>query len=337
MITYQDAGVDIQKGTDAVSRIKKHVATTYNKHVLTHIGGFGSAFSIKDIVNQYQHPVLVQSMDGVGTKTIVARMANQFYGLGHDLLSACANDIVVMGAKPLTLLDYLASANLDGDVIESMIHGLSDACKENDVALVGGEMAQMPDTYLQNEWDFVGIVTGIVEKDRIITGEKIQAGDVVIAFTSNGLHTNGFSLARKLLFETAKIDIKDVSHDLLTPHINYTKPVHDLLNHQIDIHGMAHITGGGIWDNIPRVLPENVSVEIQKNSWPMPSIFKKLVEIGNLDEQTAYHTFNMGIGLVMILSEKEWEKARPILNHYKNFQACRVGTVVLGDQTVRLI
>ena len=256
MITYKDAGVDIQKGTDAVSRIKKHVATTYNKNVLTHIGGFGSAFSIKEIANQYQHPVLVQSMDGVGTKTIVARMANQFYGLGHDLLSACANDIVVMGAKPLTLLDYLASANLDGDVIESMIHGLSDACKENDVALVGGEMAQMPDTYLQNEWDFVGIVTGIVEKDRIITGEKIQAGDAVIAFTSNGLHTNGFSLARKLLFETAKIDIKDVSHDLLTPHINYTKPVHDLLNHQIDIHGMAHITGGGIWDNIPRILPK---------------------------------------------------------------------------------
>ncbi len=274
MITYENAGVNIHQGNEAVLRIKNHVASTKTKSVLTSVGGFGSGFSLKEINEQYQSPVLVQSMDGVGTKTIVARMANDYRFLGHDLLSACANDIVVMGAKPLTILDYIASAKLNVDIIERIIASLSEACREQTVALVGGEMAQMPDTYLRGEWDFVGIVTGVVEENKMITGEHIRENDCVIAFLSNGLHTNGFSLARKLLFEAAGFSIQDhhpflqkkIADALLIPHLNYTKPILDLLSHHIDIHGMAHITGGGICDNIPRVLPENLSVEIKRNT-----------------------------------------------------------------------
>lgn len=345
MISYQDAGVDISQGTEAVARIKKHVATTKTKSVLTNVGSFCSGFRLNEIMRAYQSPVLVQSMDGVGTKTIVARMCNQFQFLGHDLLSACANDIVVMGAKPLTILDYIASAHLDPNVIEKIIAGLSVACCEQDVALVGGEMAQMPDTYVQHEWDFVGIVTGVVEENKMITGEKIGAGDHVIAFLSNGLHTNGFSLARKLLFSVAQYSIDTVhpllsqklSDALLAPHLNYTKPVLDLLSQGIDIHGMAHITGGGIWDNIPRVLPKNLSVEIIRNTWTIPPIFQLLTQIGALDEREAYHTFNMGLGFVMMMNEKNWQAAKIILRNHSSFQAVCVGRVVPGDCDVRLI
>jgi len=345
VITYQDAGVDISTGNEAVQRIKHHVSSTKTKSVLTNVGGFGSGFSLKEIIAEYHSPVLVQSMDGVGTKTIVARMANDYRYLGHDLLSACANDIVVMGAKPLTILDYLASANLDIDIIERIIASLSEACRLNAVALVGGEMAQMPDTYLQNEWDFVGIVTGVVEENKMITGERIKENDCVIAFASSGLHTNGFSLARKLLFDVNGFSVNDVHPEssqtisdlLLAPHLNYTKPVLDLLANKIDIHGMAHITGGGIWDNIPRVLPQQLSVEINRNSWVIPPIFKWLVELGQLDEQTAYHTFNMGLGFILMMDKNAWQSAQTILKQHPQIQAWKVGTVVRGNHDVRLV
>ena len=345
MITYQDAGVNISEGNAAVERIKNHVASTKTKSVLTNVGGFGAGYSLKEIISEYQLPVLVQSMDGVGTKTIVARLSNDYRFLGHDLLSACANDILVMGAKPLTILDYLASAHLNAEIIERIIASLSEACREQSVALVGGEMAQMPDTYLHGEWDFVGIVTGVVEENKMITGEKIAEGDCVIAFASSGLHTNGFSLARKLLFEVGGFAIDDVHPDLdkklsevlLAPHLNYTKPVLDLLSNHVDIHGMAHITGGGIWDNIPRVLPKNLSVEIKRNSWTMPAIFKLLLKLGHLDEQSAYHTFNMGIGFVMMMNEKNWHLSQTILKKHSQFQATQIGKVINGNHNVRLI
>ncbi len=345
MITYQDAGVDIQQGNQAVERIKKHVARTKTTSVLTNVGGFGSGFSLKEINEQYQSPVLVQSMDGVGTKTIVARMADNYRYLGHDLLSACANDIVVMGAKPLTILDYLASAHLNPDVIERIIASLSEACCEQSVALVGGEMAQMPDTYVRDEWDFVGIVTGVVEEHKMITGDRISDNDCVIAFASSGLHTNGFSLARKLLFDVAGFSInsvlpnenKKISELLLAPHLNYTKPVLDLLSHHIDIHGMAHITGGGIWDNIPRVLPQHLSVEMNRNTWTIPPIFNYLVELGQLDEHRAYHTFNMGLGFILMMDENQWQSAQVILKQHPHIQAFQVGKVVLGNHEVKLI
>ncbi len=344
LITYKDAGVDITQADNALDRIKQHVAKTKTKHVVTQLGGFGSGFSLKEICAQYQSPILVQSMDGVGTKTIVARMANDFSTLGHDLLSACANDILVMGAKPLTLLDYLASENLNPDIIESIITGLSNACSDNGTALVGGEMAQMPDTYLKNEWDIVGIVTGVVDQTQMITGEKIQAGDVVIGLLSNGLHTNGYSLARKLLFDIGGYHINThinslkttLAKALLAPHINYTKPIHDLLNQNINIHGMAHITGGGIWDNIPRVLPKNLGVDIQRGSWQVPPIFNLLINLGKLDEQTAYHTFNMGIGFVIMMQQESWNKTQDILSKHKTISAQCIGHVVDHHQSVRL-
>lgn len=345
MITYQDAGVNIKEGTVAVEKIKNHVASTKTKSVLTNVGGFGSGFSLKEINAAYQSPVLVQSMDGVGTKTIVARMANDYRFLGHDLLSACANDIVVMGATPLTILDYIASAHLNADVIERIIGGLAQACREQSVALVGGEMAQMPDTYLRGEWDFVGIVTGVVEESKMITGDTVCEDDCVIGFASSGLHTNGFSLARKLLFEVGGFSIQDthpklekkLSEVLLAPHINYTKPILDLLKNKIDIHGMAHITGGGIWDNIPRVLPKEYSVEIKRDSWKIPPIFKLLVELGQLDEQSAYHTFNMGLGFIAMMDEQNWKAAQIILKNHPDITACQVGKVVKGGHCVRLV
>lgn len=344
VITYKEAGVDIQQGNEAVLRIKKHVASTKTKSVLTQVGSFGAGFSLKEINQQYQSPVLVQSMDGVGTKMIVARMANDYRFLGHDLLSACANDIVVMGAKPLTILDYVASANLNVDIIERMISSLSEACREQDVALMGGEMAQMPDTYLRDEWDFVGIVTGVVEENKMITGESIRENDCVVAFLSNGLHTNGFSLARKLLFERNGFSVHDfhpvlqkkISDVLLAPHLNYTKPILDLLSHQIDIHGMAHITGGGIWDNIPRVLPAHLSVDIKRHSWEIPLIFQLLVQLGELDEYHAYHTWNMGLGLIAMMSEDNWRAVQIILKNHPQFKAMKIGTVVHGNKTVQL-
>ena len=345
MITYADAGVDIEQGSNAVDRIKDLVSSTFTPSVVTQIGGFGAGFSLKELTQNYHEPVLMQSMDGIGTKTIVARMANQFDGLGHDLLSACANDILVLGAKPLTILDYLASEDLSPTIIEQIISGMVDACCEHSVALIGGEMAQMPQTYLPGEWDIVGIVTGVVERAKIINGERCQAGDVVVAFAANGLHTNGYSLARHLLFTAAGHAVSDyipqlettLDKALLAPHLNYAKPVLDLLQHEIEIHGMAHITGGGIWDNIPRVLPNNLDVEIKLGSWQIPPIFDYLISLGGLDQQTAYHTFNMGLGLVMIMPEFAWEQAQVLLQSHPDSQVTKVGQVVAGSKQVRLV
>lgn len=345
MITYADAGVDVAQGNAAVAQIKDLVSSTFNANVVTSLGGFGAGYALKDIAQQFDDPVLMQSMDGVGTKTIVARMANDFSGLGQDLLSACANDILVMGAKPLTMLDYLASEDLAPEIIAEIIEGLAVACRDNAVALTGGEMAQMPQTYLPGEWDVVGIVTGVVEREQIVAGDKCVAGDVVVALGANGLHTNGYSLARHLLFKQAGHAISDyvsslgttVGQALLAPHMNYCKPVLHLLQHQLPIHGMAHITGGGIWENIPRALPANLDVEINVGSWAVPTIFNYLLELGDLDQETAYHTFNMGLGLIMIMPEESWHDAKKCLSAHPEYSATEVGHVVTGSKKVRLL
>lgn len=345
MIDYKSAGVDIAAGNETVKRIKRAVEDTFTPSVLTGIGSFGSMFDLKSLVNDYAHPVLVQSIDGVGTKMMVANMMQKYDSIGIDLVSATTNDIIVLGAKPLTLLDYIANDKLNPLVVEKIIQGMSQACKENGISLVGGETAEMPGTYLQGEMDLVGVITGVVEKDKAILGKNIEVGDVLVAFPSSGLHTNGYSLARKLLFDVGKYTVDtrlpalthSVGETLLAPHINYTRPVLHLLDNNIPIKGMAHITGGGLLENIPRILPAGCAVQIRKNDCPTLPIFQILRDLGKLPDTEMYRTFNMGVGLVMVVPAAALASMRDQLSHFPDFPLYEIGEVVSGQQDVRLV
>lgn len=343
-VDYKSAGVDIQAGNEAVARIKKGVESTFSANVLTNIGSFGAMYDLKTIINAYQHPILVQSIDGVGTKIMIARMMNKYDTIGMDLVSATANDIIVMGAKPLTLLDYIANDKLNPTIVEQIVSGMVKACRENDISLVGGETAEMPGTYLAGEHDLVGVITGVVEKEKAILGKTIAPGDTVLAFTSSGLHTNGYSLARKLCFEIGKYKVDSYLPELnqtlgtvlLAPHINYTRPILQLLKENVPIKGMAHITGGGLLENIPRILPAGCSVKINKGSWPEQPIFSLLSELGKLADSEAYRTFNMGVGLIMIGDQSLLTKAQSALKNFPEFKLFEIGTVVAGEREVQL-
>lgn len=339
-IDYKSAGVDIDAGNKSVELIKKHVQSTFTNNVLTGIGSFGSLYDLKEVSNNYDHPVMVQSIDGVGTKMIVARMMNNFNSIGMDLLSAAANDILVMGAKPITLLDYIATEKLKPEFIEQIVSGMSKACQETGVSLVGGEIAEMPDTYLKGEYDLVGIITGIVEKNKIISGEKIKSGDKVLALPSSGLHTNGYSLARKLIFEIEKLSINDtpkgmdqsIGEILLEPHTNYTNQIQSILDNDILPSGIAHITGGGLLENIPRILPKDLNVFINKGSWPILPIFNLLQSIGNISEQEMYRVFNMGVGMVLIVDDMQAKEVTNLLmNRTKIYE---IGYIMDGENKV---
>jgi phosphoribosylformylglycinamidine cyclo-ligase len=338
---YAKSGVNIKKGSDVVKRIKGHVASTHTKAVLKNIGSFGGLFELTDIVKNYKNPVLVQSIDGVGTKLSIAKLMKKYDTVGEDIVNHSCNDILAMGARPMTFLDYVANEKLDPKVMEQMVKGMSKACKENGVALIGGETAEMPGTYAKGEHDIAGCITGIVEKDKIITGEKIKAGDIILGFSSNGLHTNGYSLARALLFKKAKHTVKTkgvmfdktLGESLLKIHLNYCKPVFSLLDKGIDIKGIAHITGGGFIENIPRVLPDNLDAEIQKGSWPMLPIFPYLQKIGKVSELEMYRVFNMSIGLVIVVSPEQKEKIENLLKDHKIFW---IGKIIKGEGKVQL-
>jgi len=341
-INYKSAGVDIDAGNEAVDRIKDSVKSTFTPNVLTGLGSFGSLYDLKPILEEYENPVLVQSVDGVGTKTIIARMMGKYNTIGIDLLSACTNDIIVMGARPLTFLDYIANDKLKPEIIEEIVSGMVEACREIDVSLVGGETAEMPDTYLPGEHDLVGVITGIVEKDKIITGETIQPGDVVLGLPSNGLHTNGYSFARKLFFEIGGYDVNDtipeleksVGLTLLEPHINYTNHVFAALEVGIDIKGIAHITGGGLVENLPRILPDGCGMEIKKGAWPVLPVFDVMQAIGDVDEDEMYRAFNMGIGMVFIVDSSKVERVKDALKELT--EAYEVGVVESGDKNVSI-
>jgi len=339
---YKAAGVDIDAGNEAVARIKDGVKTTFKSNVLTGLGSFGSLYDLKPIMETYDNPVMVQSIDGVGTKTIIARKLKKFNTIGMDLLSACANDILVMGARPLTFLDYIANDKLKPHIIEEIVSGMVKACKETGVSLVGGETAEMPDTYLPGEHDLVGVITGVVEKDKIITGESIKPGDVVLGLPSNGLHTNGYSLARKLFFNIGGYGVNDtipelkksVGLTLLEPHINYTNHVFAVLDKEINVKGIAHITGGGLVENIPRILPDECGVEIQKGSWPILPVFDVMQSLGNVDEDEMYRTFNMGIGMVFIVNPADMDAVK---NATKNLiEVFEIGSVFSGNKDVTI-
>ena len=341
-VDYKSAGVDIDAGSEAVGRIKDNVKSTFTSHVLTGLGSFGSLYDLKPVLKEYENPVMVQSIDGVGTKTIIARKLNKFDTIGIDLLSACANDILVMGARPLTFLDYIANDKLKPKIIEEIVSGMVKACQNTGVSLVGGETAEMPDTYLRDEHDLVGVITGVVEKDKIITGERIQSGDIVLGLPSNGLHTNGYSLARKLFFEIGGYDVHDtiielgksVGLALLEPHINYTNHVFAVLDKKINVKGIAHITGGGLVENIPRILPDDCGVEIQKGSWPILPVFDVMQSLGDVDEDEMFRAFNMGIGMVFIVDDAKVSIVKDVLKDL--IDVCEIGSVFRGNKNVIL-
>lgn len=346
-IDYKAAGVDIAAGNEAITRVKSAIESTFSPEVLTNIGGFAACYDLKSIVKDYDHPVLVQSIDGVGTKTMLAKMTGDYRYLGHDLLSAASNDIVVIGAKPLTFLDYIASDDLDPELIGQIILSIVEACKENGVSLVGGETAEMPKVYHEAEHDLVGIVTGVVEKSKMITGQDIKVGDTVFGLSSSGLHTNGYSLARALFFEKnfypydnrmPELENKTLAEVLQAPHINYTRCVRALLDDGVKVHGMAHITGGGFLENIPRVLPAGCAVEIRKNTWPVQPIFSLMEKLGNLEDKDLYQTFNMGIGLVVIADPAETVAIEKVMQQHPYTKLYQIGRVVAGDtKEVRLL
>jgi phosphoribosylformylglycinamidine cyclo-ligase len=341
---YTQSGVNIDAGNESVRRIKDNVASTHTSAVLTGIGSFGGLYDIGEVLKSYTHPVLVQSIDGVGTKLSVARMMNKYDTVGEDIVNHCCDDLLAMGARSLTFLDYVAHDKLDPAVMEAMVTGMSKACRENGISLIGGETAEMPGVYMSGEHDIAGSITGVVEKDKIITGQNITEGDLIFGFPSSGLHTNGFSLARKILFDIAGHTVHStveelggtVGEALLKVHVNYSKPVLSMLAGGVDVCGIAHITGGGFIENIPRVLPKNLDAEITKGSWPLLPLFSYLQKMGSVPEEEMYRVFNMGIGLMIIVPQSEKEKVHAIMEQYPEFKLYQIGTIGQGEGKVVL-
>jgi phosphoribosylformylglycinamidine cyclo-ligase len=299
----------VSSKVEAVRRMKSHVVKTHSAAVLTGLGSFGTLFSLGDALKGLKDPVMVQSTDGVGTKSKVTVMAGRYEELGHDLVSAVAGDIAVMGARPLTFLDYLGFHKIEPEIVEALVRGMSEACVDAGIALVGGETAEMPAVYAEGDLDVVGFVTGVVDRERLITGAGIVAGDVVYGINSSGLHTNGFSLARKLIFEIGRYAIdatpeelggKSIADVLLAPHANYVAPVRRILDAGIEVKGMAHITGGGLVENVPRILPDSLGVMIDPSTWKPQPIFGLMQRLGGIDDIEMHRTFNMGVGLVLV-------------------------------------
>ena len=305
--TYKDSGVDIKAGEDLVNSIKDVVKETHNANVLSNIGGFGGLFSAD--FKEMKEPVLVSSVDGVGTKLIVAFKAGKYDTVGQDLVNHCVNDIAVCGAQPLFFLDYFSTGKLDQQIGFDVIKGFSIACKENGVALIGGETAEMPDIYKEGEFDLAGTVVGVVDRDQLITGNDIKRGDKLIGFKSSGLHTNGYSLARNVLFSRYEINDQPdelnqtIGEELLSIHKSYLELITKLkiIN---GVKGFSHITGGGIEGNTKRILPDGLNLSVHWNNWDRPEIFKLIQKTGNVPEDDMRATFNLGIGLITVCSEE---------------------------------
>jgi len=337
-ISYSDAGVDIDAATRATERIKELAKQTFNERTLSEIGSFGGMFD--GAFPDLRQPVLVASADGVGTKLKIAFMAGIHNTIGRDLVNHCVNDILVQGARPLFFLDYIATGKLSPDVVGSVIEGIAVACRANACVLLGGETAEMPGFYLPGEYDVAGFIVGIVDREKVIDGQEIKAGDILLALPSVGLHTNGYSLARKLFFDVAGLEVgayveelgSTVGKALLQPHVSYLGSLAGLLDLGI-IKGLAHITGGGLRDNIPRILPAGVAVRIRKGSWPVLPIFNLMQEIGNVSEAEMYRTFNMGVGMVIVCTRDDSQRIQDHLRQ-QGEKCYEIGEVVAGERDV---
>lgn len=335
--TYKSAGVDIDLATDLLKRLKPKFAAAKRPEMLAPIGGFGGLFQID--LAKWKNPVMVASIDGVGTKLMVAAMMHKYDTVGHDIVNHCVNDISVQGAEPVYFLDYIGIGKLRSPLYEEVVGGIADACKEVGCALLGGETAEMPGMYGE-DFDLVGVITGMVEKDRIITGEKIRLGHVAIALPSNGLHTNGFSLARRVLFTMRRYEVSSrlkelngetIGEALLKPHTCYWRAVKSLMDSDVSLDGVAHITGGGLYDNVPRILPKDVDAVFYKETIKNPPpIFKLIVEEGNIEDSEAFRVFNMGVGMVFFVPEADKEEALK-LSREAGFDAFVCGEVVAGS------
>ncbi|MCF6094485.1 phosphoribosylformylglycinamidine cyclo-ligase [Microaerobacter geothermalis] len=336
---YKQAGVNIDAGNEAVNRMKKHVKATFRPEVLTEIGGFGALFSLD--TKKYKEPILVSGTDGVGTKLKIAFAMNRHDTIGIDAVAMCVNDIVVQGAEPLFFLDYLACDQVIPEKIEEIVKGISDGCKQAGCALIGGETAEMPGIYGEGEYDIAGFVVGVVEKEKMVDGRTIAPGDALIGLSSSGIHSNGYSLVRKVLIQDQGLTLqqkipqleKTLGEELLTPTRIYVKTILSLLQ-RFNIKGMAHITGGGFIENIPRILPDGAAVEIDYGSWPVPAIFQLIEEYGNIDKKEMFRTFNMGIGMVLVIPNGQ---VMPVMNFLseQNERAYYIGRVIEGKKGVR--
>jgi len=335
-ISYSDAGVDIDAATRATDRIKELARRTFNQRTLSEIGSFGGMFD--GAFPGLTRPVLVASADGVGTKLKIAFATGVHNTVGRDLVNHCVNDILVQGARPLFFLDYIATGKLSPDVVASIVEGVTNGCRENGCVLLGGETAEMPGFYQDGEYDIAGFIVGVVDRAKIIDGKTISPGDVLLALPSAGLHTNGYSLARKLFFEVAGYkpdthlpELSMTAGDaLLSPHVSYLKPLDGLLDKGL-IKGLAHITGGGLTDNIPRILPENTAVRIERGSWPIPPLFELLRKLGNVSDAEMHRTFNMGVGMVIVCAASDADAIESEL-----VESYRIGSVVSGNREVSI-
>jgi phosphoribosylformylglycinamidine cyclo-ligase len=327
MKAYARAGVDVDLGNKLKARIQTLVRQTHGPQVLGKIGGFGGLFRAD--FSGMRDPILVSSVDGVGTKLKIAFSLDRHDTVGADLVNHCVNDIAVVGARPLFFLDYIGCEKLESRVFNQLLRGFSRACRAAKCALIGGETAQMPGMYRKGEYDLAGCIVGVVDRRGIIDGSKIKAGDAVLGLASNGLHTNGYSLARKILFEKMRLKPKAVGKELLRVHKNY-QPVLAKVPSGV-IKGLAHITGGGLIDNLPRILPKNCDVVIRTKSWQVPRIFKILQQNGRVDRREMYQVFNMGIGMVAIVAERDAKRAMSTLS------AKRIGTIERGTGKTRLV
>jgi phosphoribosylformylglycinamidine cyclo-ligase len=338
-LTYASAGVSFDAKADAMNRLKTIVQSTYRPEVLSDFGSFGGLFALGD----YNAPILVSSTDSVGTKLKLAFMTDRHDTVGFDIVAHCGNDILVQGAEPLFFLDYIGTSRLRPEVIEQVVSGVAAGCREIGCALIGGETAELPEFYADGEYDLVGTIVGVVEKAAVITGERIQPGDVLVGLGSLGLHTNGFSLARRIVFEHCGYSVDDfipdlgctLGEELLKKHKSYVKSVLSL-RASCDIRGIAHITGGGLPDNLVRILPPNCRAVVRKGTWKIPPIFPFLQAKGTVEEAEMYHVFNMGVGLVIVLPSNQVDTAVDALRAMGELPY-RIGEIVDGEREVQLV
>jgi len=335
---YEDSGVNIDKANEATKAISEFVKKTWGTDVLSDVGHFGGLFRVPD---GYEDPVLVSSMDGVGTKIMVAQRAGRFDTIGQDLVNHCVNDILVQGGKPLFFLDYLAAGSLDPAMVVDIVRGLSIACRQNGCALIGGETAEMPGLYHGDDFDLAGTIVGVVDRGRVIDGSNIRPGDTVFALPSSGLHTNGYSLVRRLIFDELKLSVDGyidefgctAGDELLKVHVSYLGCV-DALSKLVDIKGLAHITGGGVLENFPRILPDGCGAEIRAGSWPVLPVFCYLQEKGGIVDGEMYRVFNMGMGMLVVVGVGDEDNVPELLGETSVY---RVGTIVDGAGTVEIV
>ena len=342
-LTYKEAGVDIAAGEVAVDRIKHHVRSTFRPEVIGDIGGFGGLFALAQ--HRFRHPVLVSSTDGVGTKALVAQAVGRFETIGIDLVAMCVDDLVCQGAEPLFFLDYIAVGKLDPDHIEQLVRGVAEGCRTAGCALIGGEMAEHPGAMEPGEFDLVGFAVGIVEREQIITGERVRAGDVLVGLPSPGLRSNGYSLARRVFLDDGKRSLDEPAYqgahhtladELLVPSVIYAPAVLAAAR-VVELHGVAHITGGGLPGNLRRVLPERLDAVIDASTWERPRLFDEIQRAGDISDDEMAKVFNLGIGMVLIVAAADAFRAIDVLRSHGHTGAREIGVIDKGHREVRLI